>query len=67
MSRHLTEYRVMLPTWDVWEIWLHAPSPEAAEADAQRLFSEGREDEFRHRACGFEPAEVTTDDNGDGQ
>lgn len=58
MSRLTQHYRVRLSTWDLWEIWLDATSPEEAEAEAKRIFTETGEDEFRHRECGFDGADV---------
>lgn len=58
MSRLLQHYRVRLTTWDLWETWVDATSPEEAEAEAQRLFEAMAKDEFRHRDCGIEYAEA---------
>lgn len=58
MTRQLTHYRVYLTTWDLYEVWLDAASPEEANAEARRLCNAGRSDEFRHRDCGIEHVEV---------
>ena len=58
MSAPLHRFRVYLTTWDSWLVVLNAESEQAAKVEAERLYYEIGDEEFKHKGCGLDSIEA---------